>query len=209
MRADAPEIVLQYTEFGETRSVPFPRFYLRDDRAFFDFCADNAHSTLRFEREADGEVRLMPPSGSETSWVNGRIFFALSRWNEDNGEPGYVFESSSGFVLTNGAVRAPDVSYVEKSRYEALTDEQRAHYPPLAPDFVVEVMSPSDRLRVLQSKMEEYRDNGVPLGWLLDRKNRSVYVYRPGMATEVLTEPTQISAEPELPGFTLDARRLF
>lgn len=160
MKSEAPEIFLQFTEFGETRSVPFPKFHLSDDRAFFDFCAENAHSTLRFEREADGEVRLMLSSGTETGRINAEILTELNVWNRQSGRSGYVFDSSSGFVLVNGAIRAPDISYVEKSRYDALTNDGHEHYTPLAPDFVVEVMSPSDRLLTLKAKMVEYVANG-------------------------------------------------
>lgn len=204
-----PEVFLQYQAFGEWYSVPFPPFYLKDDLAFFDFCQDNAHSTLHFERESDGRVHLMPPSGSETGHVNADILTELSIWNRQQGEPGYVFDSSSGFQLPNGAIRAPDVSYVVKARYDALSDFERTHYPPLAPNFVVEVMSPSDRLGNLQTKMHEYSDNGSSLGWLIDRRNRTVYVYRPGEPVETHTGILSLSAEPELPGFTLSFARIF
>lgn len=209
MLPDAPEIYLQVTEFGETRLEPFPRFHIPDDQAFFEFCVANGHSTLRFERESDGEVRLMPPSGSETGRINGEILTELNIWNRQSAILGYTFDSSSGFLLPSSAVRAPDVAWVEKSRYDALTDDQREHHAPLAPDFVVEVMSPSDRLTNLQAKMDEYISNGVRLGWLLDRKNRTVYVYRPGAEAVPHHDPTTLSADPELPGFVLDFSRLF
>jgi Uma2 family endonuclease len=202
MRADEPEICLRYDEGGEARVIPFPRFYLPDDRAFLEFCR-SAGDTLWFEREADGEVRLLPASGAEAGRRKVKVLSRLATWNAESGEPGYVFNKSAGFLLSNGAVRAPDIAYVEKARYDALTDDQREHHAPLAPDFVIEVMSPSDRLPNLQAKMEEYRDNGVRLGWLVDRKSRAVYVYRPGRDAETLADPPQISADPELPGFAL------
>lgn len=203
METSAPEMLLQVTEFGKTRTETFPRFYLRDDQAFFEFCVANSESTLRFEREADGEVRLMPPSGSETGKANGCILARLFIWNEANGEPGYVFDASSGFRLPSGAVRAPDIAYVQKSRYDALTKDEREHHAPVAPDFVVEVMSPSDRLGTVQSKMKEYMENGVRLGWLIDRRNRTVSVYRPGQDAQTLPDPEAVSADPELAGFTV------
>ncbi len=209
MTTDAPEIFLQFTEFGQTRAVPFPKFYLPDDRAFFEFCVSNAGTTLRFEREADGEVRLMPPSGSATGRANAYILAQLFNWNESRGESGYVFDSSSGFVLPSGAIRAPDIAYVEKGRFDALTDDEREHHAPLAPDFVVEVMSPSDRLSTLQAKMNEYLANGVRLGWLIDRRNHTVYVYRPNGAVESLINVESVSAEPELSGFVMSLDRVF
>ncbi|MBC7805494.1 MAG: Uma2 family endonuclease [Akkermansiaceae bacterium] len=206
---EAPELFLQVTEWGETRTVPFPTFTLPDDRAFFEFCVANADTTLRFERNADGEVRLMPPSGSETGKANGYVLVELALWNRMHGEPGYVFDASSGFKFPNGAIRAPDVAYVEKSRYDVLPLSERELHAPVAPDFVVEVMSPSDRLPRMRAKMEEYKTNSVRLGWLIDRKNRTVYVYRPGTAAETLPDPATVSADPELPGFVLTLERVF
>ena len=107
-------------ERGETWTLPFSPFYVPDDRAFFEFCAANDDTVLRFEREADGEVRPMPLSGCESSRVNVEILAQLSLWNRTNNEPGYVFDASSGFKFPNGAIRAPDVAYVEKSRYDVL-----------------------------------------------------------------------------------------
>jgi Uma2 family endonuclease len=130
-------------------------------------------------------------------------------WNRSEGEPGYVFDSSSGFRLPNGAVRAPDVAYVTKERFEALSPDERANHAPLAPDFLVEVMSPSDRLSDLKAKMKEYAANGVRLGWLINRKKCTVYVYRPGQAAQELTDVDTVSADPELPGFTLPLERIF
>lgn len=206
---EAPELFLQVTEWGETRTVPFPTFTLPDDRAFFEFCVANADTTLRFERNADGEVRLMPPSGSETGKANGYVLAQLFKWNEANGEPGYVFDASSGFKFPNGAIRAPDVAYVEKSRYDALPLSEREPHAPVAPDFVVEVMSLSDRLPRMRAKMDEYKTNGVRLGWLIDSKNRTVHVYRPGATAETLPDPERIVADPELPGFVLPLDRVF
>lgn len=209
MRTDAPEVFLQFTEWGETRAVPFPKFYLPDDQAFFEFCVANSDTTLRFERDTDGEVKLMPPSGSETGKANAYILVELALWNRANNEPGYVFDASAGFLFPNRAVRAPDIAYIEKARYDALTDDEREHHAPIAPDFVVEVMSPSDRLSAGQAKMDEYMANGVRLAWLIDRRNRTVYVYRPGTATEVLVEAASISADSELAGFILTLERVF
>ncbi|MBC8139753.1 MAG: Uma2 family endonuclease [Fibrella sp.] len=189
--------------------MPSPTFTLPDDRGFFEFCVANADTTLPFERNADGEVQLMPPSGSETGKANGYVLVELSLWNRMNGEPGYVFDASSGFKFPNGAIRAPDVAYVEKSRYDVLPLSERELHAPVAPDFVVEVMPPCERLPRVRAKTEEYKTNRVRLGWLIDRKNRTVYVYRPDMAAETLPAPTTVAADPELPGFVLSLDRVF
>lgn len=191
------------------RLVPLAPFYIRDVQTFFDFCQDNGQDTLHFERDPDGRVRLMPPSGSKTGFVNAFIVTAINTWNAAQESPGYVFDSSAGFQLPNGAVRAPDASWVEKGRYEALTRAEQEGFPPLCPDFVVEVMSPSDRLSALKKKMEEYKSNGARLGWLIDRKNRVVHIYRPGQAVQDLRAPSTVSGDPELPGFILPMERIF
>ena len=176
MQTSEPRLVYEIEEWGKIRQVPVAPIYIRDVQAFFDFCQDNGQDTLHFERDPNGRVRLMPPSGSKTGYINMLIGHCLAAWNETLENPGYVFDSSAGFQLPNGAVRAPDASWVAKERYEALTHEQQEGFPPLCPDFVVEVMSPSDRLAALKRKMEEYKSNGARLGWLIDRKNRVVHV---------------------------------
>jgi len=209
MITDTPLLVARFPGFDHEFAEPFPKFYLPDDRAFFEFCNANSDSTLFFEREPDGEVCLMPPSGTETGRANATILGLLFVWNTQNDEPGYVFDASTGFTLPNGAVRAPDVSFVAKARYDALTKDEQAHHAPIAPDFVVEVMSPSDRLPKQQAKMYEYRANGARLGWLIDRKSRTIYVFRPGAEMETLVGAATITADPELPGFALDTARVF
>ncbi|GAB4453761.1 MAG: Uma2 family endonuclease [Armatimonadaceae bacterium] len=209
MPTEEPQVFLHYKGQDDTFSVPFPPFYLRDDAAFYDFCQDNGRDSLRFERDSDGRVRLMPPSGTETGRIQALILMRLAQWNEAQEQPGYVFDASAGFRLPNGAIRAPDISYVRTERYDALSEHEREHYAPLAPDFVIEVMSPSDRLRDLQGKMEEYAAHGVSLGWLIDRRNRTVYIYHAGQEPLREVEPSSLSAEPELPNFELSLDRVF
>ncbi|MBC8140228.1 MAG: Uma2 family endonuclease [Armatimonadetes bacterium] len=208
MITDSPLLVARFPGLDYELSEPFPKFYLPDDRAFFEFCNANSDSTLFFEREPDGEVRLTPPSGSETGRANATILGLLFVWNMQNGEPGYVFDAPTGFTLPSGAIRAPDVSYVAKARYDALTEDEQAHHAPIAPDFVVEVMSPSDRLPKQQDKMREYMTNGVRLGWLIHRKTRTVHTFRQGADMETLADVATV-ADPELPGFTLSTARVF
>lgn len=163
---------------------------------------------LRLELTAEGELIVMPPAGGESSRRNIKVSARLEVWSEADGS-GVAFDSSGGFILTNGAIRSPDASWVERSRYEALTAEQREKYPPLCPDFVVELRSPSDTLSVLQGKMQEYLENGVRLGWLLDPASKRLYVYKPGEPVRELADPEEVSADPVLPGFVLKPREVW
>jgi Uma2 family endonuclease len=176
------------------------------EEQFYQLCREN--SDLKLERNAKGELIVMPPTGGETGKSNVKVIVPLAIWNEQT-ELGEVFDSSTGFTLPNKADRSPDASWVEKSRWEALTAEQREKFIPLCPDFVIEILSPSDSLKKTQEKMEEYIDNGCRLGWLIRRKNREVYIYRPGKAVEVLQSPQTLSGEDVLPGFTLNLQRIW
>jgi Uma2 family endonuclease len=187
--------------------LPFVLPRLIDDQAFFEFCQRNAN--LHIERTAEGETEIMAPAGSETGYYNNELGRQLGNWNIENDEPGYVFDSSAGFTLPNRAVRSPDASWVRRERFDALSAEQRATFAPLCPDFMIELMSPSDSLTDAQAKLEEYIQNGAKLGWLIDRKNQTIYVYRPGQRMQTLVNPASVSAAPELPGFTLSTTRLF
>lgn len=177
-----------------------------DDRQFFEFCQLNRD--WRIERTAEGDLEIMPPAGWESSSHNAGITAQLWTWAVRDGT-GVLSDSSGGFILPNGATRAPDAAWVRKSRLRALTAEQKERFLPLCPDFVVELRSPSDRLATLQEKMREYIENGARLGWLLDVPNRQVYVYRPDAGVERLDEPSALSGEPELPGFVLDLRAIW
>jgi len=173
---------------------------LSDDE-LFELCARNPE--LWIERTAEGDLIVMTPAGGASSHRNARITSELFRWADRVG--GWlVFDSSMGFFLPNRAMRGPDAACVLRSRVEALAQEVREKFFPLCPDFVVELRSQSDRLPPLRAKMEEYRDNGARLGWLIDPTERRVHVYRPGRTVEVLQDPAQISGDPELPGFVLD-----
>jgi Uma2 family endonuclease len=177
-----------------------------DDDQFFTFCQQN--SELRLERTADGDLIIMPPVGGETGNRNFEITGSFGLWVEKDGR-GIGFDSSAGFNLPNGATRSPDVSWILKERLATLTPEQKQKFPPLCPDFVIELWSPSDTLEILQDKMEEYRDNGGQLGWLIYPPDRQVYVYRPGVPVERLDDPATVAGDPELPGFVLDVQAIF
>lgn len=172
-----------------------------DERQFFEFCQLNGN--LRIERTAEGDLEIMPPAGWESSNQNATLTHLITAWALKDGT-GAVSDSSGGFILPNGATRAPDAAWVRKSRLQTLTAEQKRRFLPLCPDFAIELRSPSDSLAVLQEKMREYIDNGTALGWLLDAPNKQVYVYRPNAEVERLDRPTTLSGEPELPGFVLD-----
>jgi Uma2 family endonuclease len=164
---------------------------------------------LKLERSPQGELIVNPPTGWETGECNRSLTGQLDRWYEENEDAGKAFDSSTGFILPNGATRSPDASWVSKKRWDALTPEQKGTFANICPDFVVELRSSSDRLESLQEKMREYIDNGAILGWLINPQQRQVEVYRPGLIVEVLDNPTDLSAEEVLPGFVLNLRRIW
>jgi Uma2 family endonuclease len=172
-----------------------------NDDQFYQLCRNNPD--LKFERNAYGELIIMPPTGGETGRRNSSLITDVNIWNRQT-QLGQVFDSSTCFKLPNGADRAPDVSWLLQERWDRLTPEQKEKFPPICPDFVIELMSPSDALKTVQEKMQEYRDNGAKLGWLLHRKDRKVEIYRPNQEVEVLQAPSSLSGETVLPGFVLD-----
>lgn len=158
---------------------------------------------LKLERTATGELIIMPPTGSDTGNRNLDIEGQLWLWNRQT-KLGKAFNSSTGFHLPNSADRSPDASWVKLERWEALTPQQREGFAPICPDFVVELRSRSDSMDTLRAKMEEYKQNGATLGWLIDRKNRKVEIYRQNQDVEILDNPATLSGENLLPGFVLD-----
>jgi len=171
------------------------------DDQFFELCQNNRE--LRFERNANGELIIMPPTGGETGNRNGRLNQQLFNWSDTDGT-GIAFDSSTCFKLPNGADRSPDASWIKLERWDALTDEEKQKFPPICPDFVIELLSPSDSLKTTQEKMQEYIDNGVGLGILINRKSRQVEIYRQGKEVEVLDSPAGVSGEDVLKGFVLN-----
>ena len=171
------------------------------DEQFWQLCQKN--DDLRFERSAKGELIIMSPTGGNTSKRNLKIGTQLDIWNSQN-NLGEVFDSNGGFRLPNGADRAPDASWVSRQRWDALSPEEQDKFPPLCPDFVAELMSPSDSLEKTRAKMREYIENGAQLGWLINRKKRQVEIYRPSKDVEILENPQRVSGENVLPGFVLD-----
>ena len=162
-----------------------------------------ANRELQLERTAQGELIVNPPTGGETGYRNLDIEGQLWLWNRQT-KLGKAFNSSTGFHLPNGADRSPDAAWVRQERWDELTPKQKESFIPLCPDFVVELRSKTDNMEPLRAKMKEYTNNGARLGWLIDRKNKKVEIYRPSQDVEVLENPISLSGEDVLPGFVLD-----
>ncbi|KAA0991412.1 Uma2 family endonuclease [Dyadobacter aurulentus] len=175
---------------------------LMSEEKFFQFCQMN--DTLELERDSQGNVIVMSPTGTFTGGFNSKVLIELGIWNKENGL-GEVFDSSTGFTLPNGAVRSPDVSWVRSERWESLSIEQKEKFAPLSPDFVVEIRSQSDDMRYLIDKMDEYIANGTQLAWLIDRFDKKVHIYKADRSITI-HESIQVtlSGESVLPGFELD-----
>lgn len=168
---------------------------------FFDLCALNPE--LRLERSAEGDILIMAPESGSSGSGNMELGWRVKTWTWER-KLGSVFGPSTGFILPNGATRSPDVAWVSDERLATLADEDWEKFLPLCPDFVIELLSPTDSLRALKEKMQEYVDNGTRLGWLIDPFKKSVHIYRPGTPVELVQDPSSISAEPILPGFELN-----
>jgi Uma2 family endonuclease len=182
-------------------TITIPQTFKVTHEQFQQIAAVNRE--LRLERTATGELIVMPPTGSETGNRNLDIEGQLWLWNRQT-KLGVAFNSSSGFKLPNGADRSPDASWVKLERWQTLTAKQQEGFAPLCPDFVVELRSKSDNLEPLREKMREYMANGARLGWLIDRKNQKVEIYRQNQDVEILNNPSTLSGEDVLPGFILD-----
>ena len=163
---------------------------------------------LRLELTSTGELIVMPPTGSETGRLNFNLTSQLAAWFSQLGA-GVCFNSNAGFTLPNGAIRSPDVAWIKSERWDILTEQQKKKFAPICPDFVVELRSPSDNLTPIYLKMFEYIENGTYLGWLIDPVKRQVYVYRPDHEVVTLNNPETVSADPLLPGFTLNLTELW
>ena len=196
----------------ETLSEPYGPIVLKlapalelTDEQLLEICSLN--DDIRIERNSRGELELMSPTGFNTGTKNLRIGARLLDWADNDGR-GEASDSSTAFILANGAIRGPDAAWTLKSRLAELADEERDRFPHICPDFVIELRSKSDRLSVVQAKMEEYIANGARLGWLIDPVDprHRVYVYRPDNPVEILEGPDNVSGDPELPGFVLDLK---
>jgi Uma2 family endonuclease len=176
-----------------------PIVRLTDDQ-FYQLCMANKDVSL--ELNAQGELIIVPPVGGESGRSEADLNFKVSLWNYQT-KLGIVFSSSTIFRLPNGAKRSPDVAWIKLERWEALTEEEREKFPPLTPDFIIELRSKTDRLKTLQEKMQEYIVNGLRLGWLINPQDKEVEIYRIGKPVEIVKLPAVLSGEDVLPGFEL------
>ncbi len=182
-----------------------PNMIMTDDQ-FFDFCQLNRH--FRIERNQIGDLFIMSPTGSETEERNFNLIVQLGIWTKQDGT-GVGFGSSGGFTLPNGAVRSPDAAWIKRTKWEIIPADKRKKFAPICPEFVVELRSENDSLSTLKEKMQEYIDNGTQLAWLIDRKQRKVFIYRPNCGVEELNNPQTLTGEDILPGFVLDLSEIW
>ena len=171
------------------------------DDEYFQFCQVN--DNLRIERTAQGDILIMPPAGGESGYRNSELTAELRDWARRDGR-GRVFDSNTEYILPDGAAYSPDASWVLCSRLNTLTKEQKRRFLPLCPDFVVELISPSDRLPKAKAKMQEWIANGVQLGWLLDPDQCTTYIYRPDREPEQFVNPERLIGEGPVAGFVLE-----
>ena len=176
------------------------------DEQFYDLCQDNRD--LRFERNAKGDLVIMPPTGGETGNRNIEIAYQVQSWSRSN-KSGIAFDSSTGFKLPNGADRSPDAAWIPLEKWQNLTEKERQRFVPLCPDFVIELRSKTDSLKPLQDKMKEYIENGTRLGWLINPQDRQVEIYCQGKEVEILDYPQTLSGEDVLYGFVLDLQLIW
>jgi Uma2 family endonuclease len=176
------------------------------DEQFEQLCAQNRDT--KFELTSQGELIVMSPTGSESGRQNSDLLGQIWSWNRQT-KLGVVFDSSTGFTFPSNAKRSPDVSWIKKSRWEELTINQKRKFAPIVPDFVLELLSPNDRLPDTQSKMAEYQECGVKLGWLIYPDEKRVEIYRSGQETESLIDPQSLSGEELMPGLTVELQEIF
>jgi Uma2 family endonuclease len=176
------------------------------DEEFEQICRHNPD--LQIELTKEGELVIMPPTGGRTGRRNFSLSVRFGNWAEKDGS-GVAFDSSTIFVLPSGAKRSPDLAWIKNERWEDLSEREQEGFPPLCPDFVVELRSRTDSLSDLREKMEEYIENGASLGWLIDPLERKVHVYRQNAKVEILDNPESVSGEPLLKGFTLTMDKIW
>jgi Uma2 family endonuclease len=177
-----------------------PAIALSEDQ-FYHLCTQNPD--IKFERNAHGELIIMPPTGGETGRKNAELIADFIFWNRQT-KLGLVFDSSTCFRLPQGGDRSPDIAWLRQERWDCLTSEQKRKFPPLCPDFVLELLSPSDNLAATQAKMREYLNSGAQMGWLINPETQQVEIYRPEQPVEILLAPSELSGEPVMPQFTLN-----
>jgi Uma2 family endonuclease len=206
MAALAESVVLEHLSFA---GIPMP-ITIRlpepmSDDALIAFSRRNR--PYQIERNANGELEIMSPPGFEGGQREVFAMAKLFAWAEEHG--GVCASSDTGFKLPDNAVRSPDASWVSQSRVDALTDDERRRFAPVCPEFLVEILSESDHISILESKMEMWIANGAQLAWLIDPFASTISIYQPGVAVEVLTRPDWVEAKTVVPGFRLETSRLW
>jgi Uma2 family endonuclease len=194
----------------EAQNIPLkvnvPALLSMTDEQFYEFCQANIY--LRIERTATGEIIVRAPAFSNVIISYGYLAAQLWNWSEQD-STGIGFYNNAGFILPNGAIRSPSAAWIRSDRWNTLTEDQQSPFVRLCPDFVVELRSASDILSSLQTKMQEYIDNGASLGFLIDRQNHQVHLYHPHQEPKILDNPETVSGEPELPGFSLHMAKIW
>ncbi len=185
--------------------IRYPKNRVLDDEMLLALSSENPE--LRFEQTAQGDLIVMAPAGTETGGKDADITTNLNIWARQDGK-GRVFSSSTGFRLPNGALRSPNASWLSYERLNKLTSEQYEKFAPLCPEFVIELMSPSDSLKDPQEKMLEYIQNGAELGWLLDPSEKRIYVYTAN-GVETLEAPESVAGVGKLEGFVLNLQDIW
>ena len=198
--------VVALPEHGTSVRLRFDLDRKLTDKQYLAFC--QANPDLRVERTAEGEIVIVPPAGFESSHRNSELTAQLRNWTRKDGR-GVASDSSAEFMLPDGSAMSPDAAWVSNESLGRLTRQQRREFPPLAPEFVVEVMSPSDRLKQAKAKMEAWIANGVQLGWLIDGDSETVYVYRPGRPAAAHRHVSKIAGEGPVRGFVLQLRGIW
>lgn len=176
------------------------------EEQFFQFCQEN--SSLKFERNTQGEIIIMTPTGSETGWFNSCLTTELSIWNKKN-KAGFVFDSNTGFTLPNGSVRSPDAAFIKNDKWLSLSKEDRKKFAHVCPDFVIELLSETDNIKELKEKMKEWIANGCALAWLIDPNERITYIYRYDIEPHTISFNTKLNGEEILPGFLINLIDIF
>ncbi|ELS05295.1 hypothetical protein Xen7305DRAFT_00050380 [Xenococcus sp. PCC 7305] len=177
-----------------------------NEAQFYELC--QANPDVKFERNAEGELIIMSPTGGITGRYNADIITDLNIWNRQK-QLGIVFDSSTGFKLPNGANRSPDAAWIPLKKWNQLSLKQQEKFVPLCPDFVIELRSSSDQLQALQEKMNEYKNNGTLLAWLINRQDKQVEIYRQGQPKEILNQPDALSGENILSDFVLNLESIW
>lgn len=190
---------------GEKVNLSVRRVKL-SDKQFWSLCADNPD--LKFELSAKGELIIVPPTLPDSGRKNSDLITDVTIWARKD-KNGVVFDSSTIFTFPNGAKRSPDVSWMRRENWDKLSEKERRKVSKIVPDFVIELRSLTDSLAELQTKMREYIENGVQLGWLIDPKNKQVHIYRANGETEILDNPQTVAGENVLPGFELNVQQIF